>query len=155
MAFLNCEALPDGAMPVLEMSGICIAQIWKGQYKLPSIEHMNAEIDKHHEWIASLAKDGDSCYEGIARPGPWYRFINDAAGTGVNEKLSMYGWEGWRFWWEDKEMYHLMMRGIVTPFQYRIFDGRRKKWEGAREAIIKANKACEHFGKDVKKPWYL
>lgn len=27
----------------------------------------------------------------------------------------------------------------MTPYMYRVFDGKRKKWDGAREAIFAAN----------------
>jgi dimethylaniline monooxygenase (N-oxide forming) len=35
------------------------------------------------------------------------------------------------------------MDGIYTPSIWRIFDGKRKKWDGAREAIEKVNAELE------------
>lgn len=43
------------------------------------------------------------------------------------------------FGWERENLSRLMMRGVMTPFMYRVFEGRRKKWEGAKEAIFHAN----------------
>ena len=33
----------------------------------------------------------------------------------------------------------LMMRKVITLCLYRVFDGRRKKWDGARDAIVADN----------------
>lgn len=96
IAYMNHVALTDGAMTVIDLAAMAIAQIWKGNSKLPSEVEMNSAIDKHHEWVRSLAKN-DSVYCGIVRPGPWLNFMNSAAGTGVDENLG-YGWEGWKFW---------------------------------------------------------
>jgi dimethylaniline monooxygenase (N-oxide forming) len=87
--------------------------------------------------VKSLAR-GDSVYCGIVRPGPWYKFLNSAAGTGVDKNLR-YGWEGWKIWWQERKLSNLMMRGVMTPYMHRVFDGRRKNWDGAREAIIASN----------------
>ncbi|KAH6721062.1 flavin monooxygenase-like protein [Leptodontidium sp. MPI-SDFR-AT-0119] len=146
LAYLNYIAVTDGAITISDLAAMAIAQIWKGGYTLPSPEVMNAEIDKHHEWVRGLGKE-DSVYTGIVHPGPWYAFLNSAAGTGVDEKLG-YGLEGWKFWMKEKKLSGLMMRGVMTPFMYRFFDGRRKRWDGAREAILHANElANEQYGK--------
>lgn len=33
----------------------------------------------------------------------------------------------------------LLMGGVDTPFGLRLFDGKRKRWDDAREAIINVN----------------
>ena len=74
-------------------------------------------------------------------------WLNDAAGNRVNEMLG-WGREGWKFWWNDRKLYKLLVDGIDTPFLYRVFEGRkgidgeergRKKWEGARGVIFRVN----------------
>ncbi len=137
LAYMNYVALTDGAITVIDVAAMAIAQVWKGGFALPSEQEMNAEIDKHHEWVRSLGRD-DSVYTGIVRPGPWYAFLNRAAGTGVDENLG-YGWEGWKFWMRERKLSGLMLKGVMTPFMYRVFEGRRKKWEGSKEAIFHAN----------------
>jgi dimethylaniline monooxygenase (N-oxide forming) len=145
IAYMNHVALTDGAMAVIDLAAMAIAQVWKGNYKLPSESEMNTAIDKHHDWIKNLAKN-DSVYCGIVRPGPWLNFMNSAAGTRVDENLG-YGWEGWRFWWRDRKLCNLMMRGVMTPYMYRVFDsqGRRPKWDGAREAIFASNEQVKVY----------
>jgi len=143
LAYMNYAALTDGATTIIDVVAMAVTQVFKNPSLLPSQSAMNAHIDDHHAWVQNLSKN-DNVYAGIVRPGPWYAFLNDMAGTGVNEKLG-YGWEGWKFWWKDRELCNLMIKGVMTPFMYRIFDGRRKKWEGAREAILKANKMVEIY----------
>jgi dimethylaniline monooxygenase (N-oxide forming) len=65
---MNYVALTDGAITVIDVAAMAIAQIWKGGFALPSEHEMNAEINKHHEWVRSLARD-DSVYTGIVRSG--------------------------------------------------------------------------------------
>ncbi|KAH8667603.1 flavin monooxygenase-like protein [Tricladium varicosporioides] len=148
LAYLNYVALTEGAITIADLEAMALAEVWAGHYKLPSKEEMNSEIDKHHKWVQSLAKD-DSVYTGIVRPGPWLQFLNDAAGTGVNEKLG-YGIEGWKFWVTDMKLCNAMMRGVMTPFMYRIFEGKRKKWDGAREAIFHANELADQYKRGGK-----
>jgi dimethylaniline monooxygenase (N-oxide forming) len=66
------------------------------------------------------------------------------AGTGVDENLG-YGWKGWRFWWRERKLSDLMMRGVMTPYMYKMFDGRRKKWDGAKDAIVAANENVKQY----------
>ncbi|EKD14955.1 dimethylaniline monooxygenase 2 [Drepanopeziza brunnea f. sp. 'multigermtubi' MB_m1] len=143
LAYLNYFALTDGVMKVSDLATMALAQIWKGSYQLPPRDKMNAEIDRHHEWVRALGQ-GDSVYTGLVRPGPWYAFLDSAAGTGVDEHLG-YGLNGWRFWWRERHLCNLMMRGVMTPFMYRFFEGRRKRWGGARKAIVHANEWAKAY----------
>lgn len=75
-------------------------------------------------------------------------WLNQVAGNGVNEALG-WGWKGWEFWWKERELWSFVMDGVNTPFTYRLFKGRRggrRKWDGAREAIWKANGREERIG---------
>ena len=68
-------------------------------------------------------------------------WLNNAAGNGVNEHLG-WGWAGWKFWLGNRRLHKLIMDGVMTPATYRLFEGReggRKRWDGAEEAIYKAN----------------
>ncbi|KAG4433196.1 hypothetical protein IFR05_011331 [Cadophora sp. M221] len=133
---------------------MALSQIWNGNPPLPPPETINISINNHHAWVRGLGTSkGDSVVTGIVRPGPWYAFLNRAAGTGVDEKLG-YELQGWKFWVEERKLSGLMMRGVMTPFMYRLFDERRKRWEGAREAILHANElAGREYGKKCGKAW--
>ena len=127
-----------------DLSGQAIAQIWKGGYTLPSQQEIDKWCDEHYKQslkqisVYSLVKVGHP-------PGDLERWLNDVTGNGINEKLG-WGWEGWKFWWSEHKLYKILMDGIDTSYIYRLFDGRRQKWEGAREAIYKTN------GKPLNKP---
>ena len=116
---------------------MAISQVWRGTTPLPSPQAMEEATDAHHSWVISLAQRG-SVYPGIVQPGPWMRWVNDAAGTGFSENLG-YGIQGWGFWWREREFCRLCLDGIASPHVYRVFEGKRKRWEGAREAIEKVN----------------
>lgn len=143
LVFIQYIALTEGLNAVVDLVSMAAAQVFKGTYKLPSVPEMNAHIDAQHAWVHDLGKK-DTVYSGIVRPGPFWYFLNDAAGTGVNEKLG-YGWEGWKFWWSDPKLCSMLMKGVMTPFMYRLFDGRRKKWDEAREAILHINEHAKPF----------
>jgi hypothetical protein len=38
------------------------------------------------------------------------------------------------------------MAVVSLPYVYRLFEGRRKKWEGAREAIVRINMEAKKYG---------
>lgn len=137
LAFLGSVAFTFPAFQIYDMGTMALAQIWKGAASLPPREEMEKAVDEHHEWVCSLARNG-SVYPGIAKPGPWMRWANEAAGTGANEYLG-YGWKGWMFWLRDRRFCNLLMGGVYSPHLFRLFEGKRKKWDGAREAIVRAN----------------
>lgn len=137
LAYLGAAAFASPAFQLYDLASMAVAQIWKGASSLPPKAVMEKEVDEHIEWVVGLAQRG-SVYPGIVKSGPWMRWANDAAGTGVNEKLG-YGVEGWKFWLSDRAFCKLCMDGIYSPHLYRVFDGKRKKWDGARKAIEEAN----------------
>ncbi|KAH7157356.1 flavin monooxygenase-like protein [Dactylonectria estremocensis] len=137
MAFMGCVAFATGAFPLYDLASMALAQVWKGKSSLPSLEEMNRSVDRQHEFICSIAKDG-SAAPGWVRQAEWVSWANEAAGAGVNEHLG-WGLEGWKFWFQDRAFYKLLMDGIYTPFIWRVFAGKRKSWDGARAEIERIN----------------
>lgn len=45
----------------------------------------------------------------------------------------------------ERKLSGLMMRGVQTPFMYRLFEGRRKKWDRARDAILHSNEITKIY----------
>ena len=85
--------------------------------------------------------DSHGIYQVDTEPLAAEKWMNETAGTGLNEYLG-WGWKGWKWWWNNRELYGMIMSGVQTPFLYRLFEqvpGKRKAWDGAREAIYKAN----------------
>ncbi|UPK97593.1 hypothetical protein LCI18_008528 [Fusarium solani-melongenae] len=141
LAFMGTVAFATGAFPLYDLCSMAVAQVWKGNSPLPSIKEMNRAVDVQHDFICSIAKDG-SAVPGWVRQHEWIAWANKAAGTQVNEHLG-WGLTGWKFWFQDRTFYTMLMDGIYTPFLWRVFDGKRKKWDGARAEIEKVNAYVE------------
>lgn len=146
IAFLNNWALGDGIFSVSDLVSIALAQIWKGNFQLPSPEQMNREIDVHHAWLQKVAAPRVA-RSFTVKQGQWMTWLNEAAGTGVNQYLG-YGWQGWWYWVNNRADCDLLMSGLDSPHVWRLFEGKRKRWEGAMDSIRKAN---SDFQSDHKK----
>lgn len=138
LAFLGCVRFEIGEFQILDMASMAIAQVWKGASKLPNKAVMNAEADTREVWLADLASRRPNVSPGNVDAATWTRAIDDLAGTGINEYLG-YGWDGWLFWLKDRALCNSLMGGIWTPHIYRVFNGKRKKWDGAKQTIEQLN----------------
>lgn len=137
LAFTGCIAFVTGAFPLYDLVSMALAQIWAGNSKLPSIEEMNKTVDEQHDAICDKAKGGPTVPAWV-KQGIWEPWAHEMAGTGIAENLG-WGWKSWSFWWNNRQFYKLLMSGIYSPFLFRVFDGKRKKWDGAKEAIERLN----------------
>lgn len=54
---------------------------------------MNREIDAHHRWVNAALGDEPAAAVKVVQEAKWRAWLNDAAGTNVNEKLG-YGPQG-------------------------------------------------------------
>jgi dimethylaniline monooxygenase (N-oxide forming) len=122
-----------------DLASMALAQVWKGNSSLPSAVEMNRHVNMHHDWLCGIAETG-SCSPHTLDFSRWCVWAHETAGTGVNRKLG-YGLEGWWFWLRDRSFCDMLMTGIMSPFIFRLFPGKkRKSWEGAREAIEAVNR---------------
>ncbi|KAH8678165.1 flavin monooxygenase-like protein [Xylariales sp. PMI_506] len=138
LAFMGCVAFATGAFPLYDLASMAVAQIWReGNSALPSPQHMERAVDRQHAWICSIAEQG-SAIPGWVRQHEWVAWADAAAGTGVGEHLG-WGLGGWKFWLADRGFSRLLLGGIYSPHIFRVFDGKRKKWDGARAEIIRVN----------------
>jgi len=78
------------------------------------------------------------------------KWVQDVVGTRLDEHLSYTSIAAWKLWWQDRKLSKLLYDGIYSPHAYRLFDsqGRRKQWDGAREAILKVNADVKKRMKD-------
>ncbi|RDW64519.1 flavin-containing monooxygenase [Aspergillus mulundensis] len=146
---------------VYDLATMALAQVWKGAAQLPSGETMRAQAERHYEWLLERERWGNgntngndngtvrrSVHTDLVQAPEWYRWVNETAGTGVYEKLG-YGAEGWRFWWWEREFCGTLMHGMFSPHTYRLFEGgRRKRWDGARDEILRVVREIEEMGRD-------
>ncbi|KAL6706391.1 hypothetical protein ACN47E_005497 [Coniothyrium glycines] len=139
LAFLGNVHFAIGGFFIFDMASQAIAQVWKGASHLPSTAEMQAEVDRHHDWLGDHAQRSINVSPGTVDGGPWVKAMDNIAGTGTNEYLG-YGWKGWWFWLTDNRFCRLVMGGIWSPHIHRVFDmGKRTAWSGARAAIEKVN----------------
>ncbi|RDW81857.1 hypothetical protein BP6252_02969 [Coleophoma cylindrospora] len=140
LAFIGASHYPSSQMPLCDLVSMALAQVWKGAYPLPSREVMEDEVNQRQAWLVARAraKEGPSVLPGEMKSGPWMQWLHEAAGTGVTEKLS-YTLRGWWYWLTNMSYCNFLMTSVNTPHIWRLFDGRRKKWEGAEEAIRAVN----------------
>ncbi|KAM7221859.1 dimethylaniline monooxygenase [Rhypophila decipiens] len=118
--------------------GWAVSNVFRGVEPLPPLSLMNAQIDAHHDWIASRWKMDPATDTSAVKQWEYSAWLHNAAGTGM-ENLG-WGWKGWKFWWKDAKMYRLMNHGVDTAHAAAYFEtGKRPVWEGAREAILHAN----------------
>jgi dimethylaniline monooxygenase (N-oxide forming) / hypotaurine monooxygenase len=133
-----------------DLTTMALAGLWSGSQPLPMASEMRQDIDKHYDFVVTSLQSAPMPHWGFridARE--TYRWLNQTAGTGLVEKVGGWGWEGWKFWWNDRKLYSLLMDGVDTPAVYRLFDvGRgRKAWAGARAQIEKTNREVEDMGR--------
>jgi dimethylaniline monooxygenase (N-oxide forming) len=128
-----------------DVQSMAISNIFRGVHLLPSTQTMNAWINQHQEWLASRWRAEPLGFNSSAvKTWEFQQFLHDVAGTGM-ENLG-YGWKGWKFFFTDPKMSYLMNNGVETAHAFRYFEtGKRKTWDGARDAIVKANEAVKIY----------
>jgi dimethylaniline monooxygenase (N-oxide forming) len=129
---------------------MALAQLWSGNYPMPSQAEIESEADASIARLAKLVKYGDVKITGVMGHMGFDQWLNEVAGTGLYDYLG--NWTNskcWKLWWSDRKLYNILMTGIISTHMLRLFDtGRgRKAWRGARKAIIEANENAARFEK--------
>ena len=138
LAFLGAYRGPSpAAFTGVDLISQAIAQVWCGGFALPPRAEIEEWCDHQYQYLLKQVASW-RIHKPALPPGALETWLNDATGNGMNEMLG-WGWQAWAFWWNDRKLYKLLMDGIDTPFAYRLFDGRRPKWDGAKEAILQIN----------------
>ena len=154
LAYMTFWHLSTGVCEIADLMAMGIAQVFSGRYQLPPLAIMNKQIDTAHAYVRGLASRSAgpiaaSAAEKLMNEGPWRAFLNEAAGTQINEMLG-YGLQGWYFWLTNRKLSAMLMTGVDSPHIYRLFQGRarsRMRWEGAQRAIEQANSERTDFEK--------
>nr|XP_036575309.1 uncharacterized protein CTRU02_14739 [Colletotrichum truncatum]KAF6781862.1 hypothetical protein CTRU02_14739 [Colletotrichum truncatum] len=139
LAFMGCVVFPSPAFQLYDVASMVVTQIWKGNSPLPPQEEMERAVDKHHAWMVELAKK-DTVFAQLVNGHEWTAWANEMAGTGINEYLG-WGWKGWKFWLQEPRFCNLLMTGVYSPHVFRYFEGKRKRWDGAKAAIERLNES--------------
>lgn len=127
-----------------DVTSLAVSNVWRGIEPLPTRAEMERHIDAHQKWVASRWAVEPRSDPSAVKQWEFQGFLHRAAGTGM-ENLG-WGLKGWKFWLKDRKMYNLMNNGVETAHMYRYFEtGKRKTWEGAREAILHMNDLIKMF----------
>lgn len=168
IAFISWIAPQESVWCVSELAAIAIAQIWaadvakdQGLEKLkpntnnsnqpallPPESEMNIQIDAYHKWFRVAWQKERSVRSGyVHQAHSFYRFLHEAAGTGLYDNLDhALSGRGWWLWWTDHELWTWLAKGPMNSYSWRLFDTNpektpgcgRKVYPGARQAIKRA-----------------
>lgn len=149
---------------VSELSSMALAQIWAGEIavksgqvskqgldgnyrapaRLPSLKEMNAQADSYHAWWRKQWQAERSIHHGYVQGYSFYRFLHEAAGTGLYENLDhIFSTRSWALWWRDRDLWTWLSKGPMNSYSWRLFDTNprsipgcgRRTWDGARQAV--------------------
>ncbi|KAK0904076.1 hypothetical protein LTR57_018877 [Friedmanniomyces endolithicus] len=134
LAFIGMALVLFPAFPMADLGSMGLAQLWKHPSFLPSSTPSSPPPPK---WRTNSPATVPG-----APASPPYPTPPDIAGTKLDEHLSYTSLAAWRLWWEDRELSGLLMDGVYSPHAWRLFEsgGRRKRWEGARGAMVGVNR---------------
>lgn len=153
LAFIGIALVFIPAFLMTDLSSMALAQLWSTKTtspSLPPLAEMHTWRLQHAKWVASVRATHHSgkMIKFSLPDGPWLEWVQRTAGTNLQENTSWFSWKAWKFWLSDWKFCSLLMGGVFTPILYRLFDSdRRKKWDGAREAIERMN---ENAKRDVE-----
>lgn len=145
LAYIGIAIAFQPAFLTTDLSTMALAQLWStkpASPPFPALAEMQAWHRNHVQWVNSIRATHPTrkMIKFSIPDGPWMKWVQDTAGTNLDENLGWTSLKAWKFWWSNPRFYYMLTNGVYTPIFYRLFDGdRRKKWDGAREAIEKMN----------------
>ncbi|KAI1206646.1 FAD/NAD(P)-binding domain-containing protein [Annulohypoxylon truncatum] len=161
VAFLSWMAPQEPVWSVCELASMAIAQIWAAETTksaekqplaksprspalLPSLDEMNAQVNAYHDWWRGGWEKDHSMLPGYIKSYSFYRFLHEAAGTGIYDNIDhMFTGRGWGLWWYDHELWTWLAKGPMNNHSWRLFETNpdavpgcgRKTWPEARKAM--------------------
>ena len=135
--FPSLQLISFQAFTGFDLMSQAIAQVWSDGFSLPAQTEIDRWCDEQYKYMLSQVTIWRIHKPGLP-PALLEKWLNVATGNGLEQMLG-WSWRAWSFWWNDRALYKVIMDGIDTPFVYRLFDGRRPKWDGARDAILRTN----------------
>ncbi|KAF8320350.1 FAD/NAD(P)-binding domain-containing protein [Clavulina sp. PMI_390] len=125
---------PTGIAPLSDIQTMWVASVWSGNVKLPGLEKIMKQSRKEAKYLTGLKKYGKVTAGFI----PVDVVHALAAEAGCDDShTTLWSWEGWKWWWNNRALSSLVMDGPDLPASHRLRG--RKKWDGAADVIWKAN----------------
>ncbi|KAK3652456.1 hypothetical protein LTR56_005167 [Elasticomyces elasticus] len=156
LAFIGMALIFFPGFVMADMNSMALAQLWKRPELMPTNLAMQEQYANHRAWRARINALPNTPGKGPqplqVETGSHIQWVQEIVGTKLDEHLSYTSAAAWRLWWQDRQLSRLLYDGIYSPHAYRLFDseGRRKKWDGAREAIVKVNEDIKRIKKDAE-----
>ncbi|KAF8298250.1 FAD/NAD(P)-binding domain-containing protein [Clavulina sp. PMI_390] len=135
LCILTQTYVPSGAPLATDIRSMWIAGVWSGSIEVPTDNKLLKISEREAKWAKGLRKYGS------ATPGsmPIEELFTMAVEAGCeDDHLFWFGsWAGWKWWWNNRALSRLLLDGPDVPASHRLRG--RKKWDGAEDAIWKAN----------------
>lgn len=169
IAILSWMAPQENVWCVSELASMAVAQVWAAETAkssvlqtqplshrspalLPSLNEMNAQVDAYHTWFRQEWEKEHSIRPGYVQAHLFYRFLHDAAGTGLYDHLDhAFTGRGWKLWWRDYDLWTWMAKGPMNNYSWRLFETNpegipgcgRKAWPEAGRTLQEAVRAFD------------
>lgn len=140
-AFVGQVSAGAAAFSMFDVQAIAVAQVFAGKYVLPPKDELRLQTRKQNEYTIMKRRTAP-ILPGLVPLKDLLEFLDDATGSGMREHVSYFGKGAIKSWWwslKNWKLSRIIMGGVDSPFVWRLFDGRRKKWAGAEQAIWEAN----------------
>jgi dimethylaniline monooxygenase (N-oxide forming) len=148
LAFVGVAIIIFPAFLLSDLASMAIAALWSNRPETPSLpsqQEMEQWYAEHLAWVSSiraLSPDRKSVRLSV-RSRQWLPWVTDKGGCNIDNHLGYFSPGSWKLWWHDRLFYNLLAYGIYSPHVFRLFEssrpGGRRKWDGAREAIVRVN----------------
>ena len=156
VAFLGQAGAPLPGFAQFEMQNMAVSQIWRGKSSLPPLAEMQAWQRGYVSWREQTMKKygvTSTFYSVFVPMADHFAQMDEWAGMGLRARFGLVNrWtrrEAWALWWNDRELYNLILGGFTSPAIFRLFDdGKRKAWAGARAQVFRDNEGVERQQKE-------
>lgn len=158
LAFLGSCIAKRPNFQLYDLITMALAQLWTGNYPMPSQAEMERNADTAMDNEARLIKRGDVKLTGIRGQLEYDQWLNEVAGTRLYAYLgNWFSSDCWSLWWNDRKLYNTLVSGIISTHMLRLFDskGGRIAWPGARSAIMEANERAKNWTSEHYEEWRL
>ena len=148
LAFVGVALMIFPAFLLSDLSSMAIAELWsrrQGTPSLPQRQDMKQWYAEHLAWVSSVrALSPERKYLKLTvRSRRWLPWVTRMGGCEIDDHLGYFSLNSWELWWYERQFYDTLVHGLWSPHVYRLFDTSlpygRKRWDGAREAIINVN----------------
>jgi Flavin-binding monooxygenase-like len=111
LAFVGVVLAPSLLPTICELQARYLVRLWNGELTLPELPVMEAEVEKHAQFIEKTRyhKDDVSYIQFV----PYLDGLAKQVGCDVHSHLT------WGLWWNDRKLYNYVKKGPFSGHQFR------------------------------------